>query len=70
MKQLTKEQAALIGCFTGISFGPFEDVHALAEKTLGRPIFTHELASEDVWCELRKNLKTEIEKIAYIGVNQ
>lgn len=40
--RLTKEQAAIIGLYTGITAGPFADIHELAERLMKRPIFTHE----------------------------
>lgn len=36
--RLTKEQAAIIGAYTGIVCGPFMDVHEYAEKVLGTSI--------------------------------
>lgn len=45
--RLTKEQAAIIGLYTGIVCGPFCDIHELAEKLAGRPIFTHEFANKE-----------------------
>jgi len=36
MKKLTKEQVAIIGAYTGITCGPFSDIHRLAEKLLER----------------------------------
>lgn len=47
MKKLTKEQAAIIGAFTGISCGPFDEVHEYVEKIFGRPVFTHEMGSPE-----------------------
>jgi hypothetical protein len=47
MQRLTKEQAAIIGAFTGFTAGPFGDIHEYAERVLGRPIFTHEFANDD-----------------------
>lgn len=32
MNKLTREQAAIIGAYTGTLCGPFEDVHDLADK--------------------------------------
>lgn len=46
--KLTREQAAIIGAYTGITCGPFSDIHGYAEKVLGRPIFTHEFASSEL----------------------
>lgn len=42
--RLTREQAAIIGAYTGITCGPFQDVHELAEQLLGGFIWTHEFA--------------------------
>ena len=42
MSRLTREQAAIIGAFTGILAGPWSDLHQYAERVLGRPIWTHE----------------------------
>lgn len=42
---LTKEQAAIIGAYTGILCGPFQDLHEYAERVLGRPVWTHQFPS-------------------------
>jgi hypothetical protein len=54
---LTKEQAAIIGAYTGICCGPFSDIQDLAEKELGRPVFTHEFAMEETTEELREKVR-------------
>ena len=64
-KRLTKEQAAIIGCFTGISCGPFSYMHEVAERLIGRPIFTHEFASPEIWEELKERAKDEFIAICY-----
>lgn len=51
--KLTKEQAAIIGAYTGVTCGPFGDVHEYIEKIMGRPVFTHEMASEKLMEEVR-----------------
>jgi hypothetical protein len=55
MSKLTRDQAAIIGLYTGVSAGPFEDVQKLAEDLLERPVFTHELANQNL-CEKLKEL--------------
>lgn len=42
MQRLTKEQAAIIGAYTGIACGPFSDIQEYAEKIMGHPIWTHQ----------------------------
>lgn len=59
MEKLTKEQAAIIGAYTGVLCGPFGDMHAYIEKIMGRPVWTHELASEKVNDEIREKAKQD-----------
>jgi hypothetical protein len=53
MDRLTKEQAAIIGAYTGVTVGPFSHIHEYAEKVLNRPIFTHEFASKQLMDALK-----------------
>ena len=57
--RLTREQAAVLGAYTGITCGPFADVHRYAEEKLGRPIFTHEFASVGMADRLRVASKSD-----------
>lgn len=43
MKRLTKEQAAIIGAYTGFSAGPFADIQEYAEKVFGYPEDDYEI---------------------------
>ena len=46
---MTKDELILISAYTGFLLAPdFGEVHEACEKALGRPIFTHELASNEV----------------------
>lgn len=65
MTKLTKEQATVIGAFTGVCCGPFSDVHGYAEKKLGRPIMTHEFAAKDLWAELKEACRDDFVALAY-----
>jgi hypothetical protein len=44
--KLTKEQAAIIGAYTGYLVGPFADVQEYAERVIGRPVWTHEFGTD------------------------
>ena len=46
IRQLSKEQAAIIGAYTGVLCGPFSELHEYIEQILGRPVWTHELADK------------------------
>lgn len=61
--KLTRDQAAIIGAYTGITCGPFEDIHRYAERVLGRPVFTHEFARQTVMDELREAAKTDFMRL-------
>ena len=65
--RLTKEQAAVIGAYTGFAAGNFSHIQEYAEKNLERPIFTHEFASESLVKELRKAAKDDFLSICYEG---
>jgi hypothetical protein len=57
--KLTREQAAIIGAYTGYTCGPFEDIHRKIEEVLGRPVWTHEMASDKLCDEVREKLKPQ-----------
>lgn len=58
-KCLTREQAAIVGAYTGVLCGPFGDVHGYVERVLGRPVWTHEMASEEVMTAVRDAAKAD-----------
>lgn len=57
--RLTREQAAIIGAYTGICCGPFSDLHAKIEEVIGRPVWTHEMANKETMKEVRAAAKTQ-----------
>lgn len=58
---MTKEESLIISAYTGYLFTKqFSEVHEYIEKVLERPVFTHELASEEVNKEIREKLKPKI----------
>lgn len=40
--KLTKEQAAIIGAYTGFLCGEFADLHEYVERIMGQPVWTHQ----------------------------
>jgi len=46
MQKLTKEQAIIISCYTGITACNFALIQEAVEKKLGRSVFTHEFGSQ------------------------
>lgn len=64
-QRLTKEQAAIIGAFTGITASNFSVIHEYAERKLGRSIWTHEFGSEEFAAELKEAARADFMSIIY-----
>ena len=59
MTRLTSEQAAIIGAYTGVTCGPFSDVHGYIERVMGRPVWTHEMGSKAFMEKVREAAKAD-----------
>lgn len=57
--KLTRDQAAVIGAYTGYAAGLFEDIQAYAERVLGRPVWTHEFANRTMVDALKAAAKAD-----------
>lgn len=66
MERLTKEQAAIIGAYTGIMCGPMDELHEKIEELAGRPVWTHEMGDNGFMTEIRKAVKDEFLSICRI----
>ena len=56
---MKRREAAIVSAYTGILLGDFSDMHEYIETILGRPVFTHELASKQVMDEIREASKSD-----------
>ena len=53
-----------MSAYTGFLLVPdFSLVHEFVEKTLGRPVWSHELASEKLFEEIREKLRPQINEL-------
>jgi hypothetical protein len=50
---MNRHEAAIVSAYTGFLLGSFEEMQKYAEKTLNRPIFTHEFGDKKLAEELR-----------------
>jgi hypothetical protein len=58
--RLTRRQAAIIGAFTGVSCGPFGDIHGYIDSfPQFKGIMTHNFASEKTWEEIKAAVKPD-----------
>lgn len=64
---MTHKEAIAVSAYTGFCFAPFNEIHQFIEEILGRPVFMHELAGDDIWEDIRKNMKNNL--TAYIHVD-
>jgi len=65
---LSKEQAAIIGAYTGYACGLFSDIHEYAEKKFGHPILSHQFGDKDFMEKLRLLAKEDFINLCYKGV--
>lgn len=54
---MTNKEKAIVTAYTGIAMlvgDKFDIFHQYIEEKMGRPIWTHELASKEVWAEIKE----------------
>lgn len=56
---MTKRECAIVSAYTGILCGDFNEFHKYAEELLGRPVWTHEFASQDLWLKIKELSKED-----------
>lgn len=60
---MTLHEKVVLSTYTGILMCDFWEVHKYIEKLLGRPVWSHELASEDLLAEIKEKAKSDFLKI-------
>ena len=63
---VTKREAAIVTAFTKMMIGEFNEFHKYIEEKLDRPVWTHELANEDIWNELHEICKEDFIDISVV----
>jgi len=64
---MTREECLIVSAYTRILMVPFPDLHHFVEDTLGRPVYTHEMAGEDFWVELQAIVKPRFLELCWGG---
>ena len=69
---MTKKESIIISAYTGFMIcKEFSDMHEFIEQVMERPVFTHEMGSEQFLKEVQERLKPQlIELIKNIEDNQ
>ena len=63
---MTDKEKAIVMAYTGVAMltgDKFSIFQKYIEDLLNRPVFTHELASEEVWNEIKKKSKDDFLKL-------
>ena len=60
---MTKQEKLIVSAYTGVLMVNMDELQTFIEEKLGRPVWTHELASDNVWQELHAALKPEFLKL-------
>ena len=56
---MTKHEKIVVSAYTGVLMCDFDDLHKYIQEKLGRPVWTHELAAESVWAEIKEKSKED-----------
>jgi ribosomal protein S6 len=56
---MTRNEAAIVGAYTGFLLGSFSDMHEYVEKIMGRPVFTHEMGNAAIAKEIQDKAKAD-----------
>ena len=60
---MTLREKVVLSAYTGILMCDFDEVHEYIEKLLGRSVWTHELASEALWTQIKEKAKPDFLEI-------
>lgn len=63
---MTKEECAIVTAYTGITMLQGDDLdifYTYAEKLIGYPVFTHDLANAEFWERLKERSKDDFIRI-------
>ena len=66
---MTDKEKAIVMAYTGVAMlsgDKFSIFHEYIEFLLGRPVFTHELANEWVWNEIKEKSKDDFLKLCAV----
>ena len=56
---MNKTEAAVIGAYTGVLMGDFNDLHIYIEEIMGGPVMTHMLADKEFFSEVKDAAKLD-----------
>ena len=60
---MTKREKQVVSAYTGVPMCEVDELYEYIQEIIGRPVWTHELANEDTWNEIKEKSKEEFLKI-------
>lgn len=60
---MNKREASIISAYTGILIGEFNVYHQYIQEIMGRHVFTHELAEEEIFNKIKEFSKDDFMNI-------
>ena len=60
---MTQRERLVVSAYTGYLMCDFSQVHEYIEQVMGRPVWTHEMATDEFETELKKRVKPELLKL-------
>ena len=63
---MTRRECAILSAYTGymlVPAGHFGEIHQIIQEALGRPVWTHEMASEKLQEQIREALRPQVQEI-------
>lgn len=60
---MTTEEKIIVSAYTGVLVCDFSDLHGYIEKLLDRPVWTHEMASEEFFANIKEKAKPDFLKL-------
>lgn len=63
---MTDKEKAIVMAYTGIAMligDKFDIFHRYIQEKLGRPIWTHELASKEIWTQIKEATKEDFKRL-------
>ena len=56
---MTLNERLIVSAYTGYLMCDLDKLHEYIEKVLGRPVWTHELAEQKIWDEIKEAVKKD-----------
>ena len=60
---MTRQEKLIVTSYNGVMMVDFDEFHEYITELLGRPIYSHELATDEIEAEIKEKVKPEFIKL-------